>query len=68
MAAKGNVQRVLQLSNKAYTAGVIFDSRGICVQAAPILQWMIGRSEAWIKMHCRKHHIVIQETEQQANG
>ena len=55
--------KTLLLSNKAYCAGVVFNTNGKCVDAAPILRWMIGKSEVWIKLHCRKHHIHIQEVE-----
>jgi len=54
--------RTLQLSTKAYCAGILIDSRGICKDAAPILQWMIGKGERWIRHHCKKHQIIIQET------
>lgn len=53
--------KTLQLTTKAYCAGVVLDAKGICVQSAPILKWMIGKGEKWIRNHCSKHHIRIQE-------
>jgi hypothetical protein len=54
--------KTLQLTTKAYTAGVVLDYRGICVEAAPMLKWMIGKGEKWIRFHCQKHQIQVQDT------
>lgn len=53
--------RTLQLQTKAYCAGVVINAQGVCVQAAPILKWMVGKGEKWIKHHCKQHQIRIQE-------
>lgn len=52
--------KVLQLTTKAYAAGVIINQAGVCVEAAPILKWMVGKGEKWIRHHCTKHQINIQ--------
>lgn len=53
--------KTLSLSTKAYCAGIVLNGKGECVEAAPILRWMVGRGEKWILHHCKKHNIIVQE-------
>lgn len=55
------IMKTLLLTTKAYSAGIVLNGSGICVQTAPILKWMIGKGEKWIRHHCQKHNIIVQE-------
>lgn len=54
-------KKILQLKTNAYAAAVVLDSKGICRESAPILRWMIGKGEKWIRHHCEKHNIEVLE-------
>ena len=60
--------RTLQLITKAYTAGIVLNSKGVCIGAAPILSWMIGKGERWIRHHCSKHQIRVEEVQEVTRG
>lgn len=54
----------MRLTTKGYCAGIVLNHKGVCMEAAPILRWMIGKGEAWIKQHCKKHHIILEDVEE----
>jgi hypothetical protein len=60
--------KTLQLKNKAYTAGLVIDATGKCIRAAPIIKWMIGKGERWIRQHCKQHAITVEEVETTNEG
>lgn len=42
----------IQIDSGYYVAGAEFDDNNICVRAAPIIKWMIGKKQDWIENYC----------------
>jgi hypothetical protein len=35
-----------------FVAGALFDAKGVCVRAAPIIAWMVGRNADDVRDYC----------------
>jgi len=52
-------EKLFQIDSGYYCAGIIIKS--IVIKTAPVLHWMIGKTEKFIKNYCEKKKFKLKE-------
>lgn len=59
--------RLFQITSRYYCAGLVFDvETRLCVEAAPIVKWLVGADFEYVKAYCKRTGFKFRKVE--SNG